>query len=207
MIGSNFSLPGSPVKAGSSKSVRKLTSESFSSENDISKSLEIIYVEPEVDQKELVAHYRMSSPGVDQVKEFQKRKPSYTQLKRPLSTDPVSSTTRSDSPDKGSQSESDLPITSSSSEPYEMAMAIATSGDFTPYVSDVEPLLAKTLPSPTKIIRASSPSEEPQIIEEILSPILSVHSSTPARSPEKKFEYVEGKDTHTTAELLIIDIG
>jgi hypothetical protein len=196
------------VKTGSSKTVRKLTSESFSSENDISKSLEIIYVEPEVNQTEMIAHYRMSSPGVDQVKEFQKRKPSYTQLKRPLSTDPANLTSRSNSPtDKGSLSESDMPITSSSSEPYEMATTTQQGGnDFTPYVSDIEPLLCKTVTSPTKIIRTSSPMEEPQFTEEILSPILSINSSTPVRSPEKKFEYVEGKERHTQA-LAHLDIG
>ena len=138
----------------------------------------------------------MSSPVVDSASNFQKRKPSYTQLKRPLSTDPAN---RSDSPDKGSQSESDLPVTSSSSETYEMATAKAISSDFTPYVSDIKPVLTKAEPSPTKIIRATSPPDQAQISEDILSPILSIHSSTPVRSPEKKFEYVEGKQSKALA--------
>ena len=89
--GSVHSLPASPLRKISA-SVRKMTSESFSSDHDISKSLEIVYVEPDVDPKEeFSAQYRNSSPSSD--KKFEKRKPSYTQLKRPVSHE-----TRADSP-------------------------------------------------------------------------------------------------------------
>ena len=100
LSGSVHSLPASPIKKIST-SVRKLTSESFSSEHDISKSLEIVYVEPDIDPKEeLTAHYRTASPSSE--KKFEKRKPSYTQLKRPVSYD-----LRSDSPN-GTNSESGI---------------------------------------------------------------------------------------------------
>jgi len=177
------SLPSSPLKVGRSCSVRKLTSESFSSENDISRSLEIVYVEPEVSQLEqMSAQYRTSSPNTG--KKFEKRKPSYTQLRRPTSNE-----LRSDSPDKGDFSESDIP-SSSSPEVYEMPKA--KSVDFTPYMTDIKPLESKKSLSPTKIATPSNYILEQQISSEILSPILDVQSHTPVRSPEKKFEYVQG---------------
>ncbi|XP_023322578.1 uncharacterized protein LOC111696970 isoform X15 [Eurytemora carolleeae] len=181
------SLPSSPRKTVRSVSVKKLTSESFSSENDISRSLEIVYVEPEFDPKEtFTAQYRTHSPLNTDNSKFEKRKPSFTQLKRPTSYD-----LRSDSPDKGNLSESDIP---SSASPDIFEISKATSAEFTPYVSDIEPVLNKKLTSPTKIIApyTSSPPVQHVVSNETISPILEILSQTPLRSPEKKFEYVQG---------------
>merc|ERR1719239_1679281 len=179
--GSIQSLPSSPVKGARSSSVRKLTSESFSSENDISRSLEIVYVQPESSPiEQLTAAYRTASPSLG--RKFEKRKPSFTQLRRPPSNE-----LRSDSPDK--YSESDIP-SSASPDYYEMSQT--KSADFTPFVSDIEPLKQKNALSPTKIIAPSKSCPTEQVSSEILSPILDIKSQTPLRSPEKKFEYVQG---------------
>ena len=191
------SLPSSPRKTVRSVSVKKLTSESFSSENDISRSLEIVYVEPEFDPKEtFTAQYRTHSPLNNDNSKFEKRKPSFTQLKRPTSHD-----LRSDSPDKGNLSESDIP---SSASPDFFEISKATSAEFTPYVSDIEPVLNKKLTSPTKIIApyTSSPPVQHVVSNETISPILDILSQTPLRSPEKKFEYVQGNPPLALAHRL-----
>jgi len=187
--GSLQSLPSSPLKVKTS--VRKLTSESFSSDNDISRSLEIVYVQPEADPKEeMKAQYRASpsSPGLSEEK-TEKRKASFTQLKRPVSQEPGVELL-----EKENLSESDLPSISS---PDQYDMPKTKSADFTPYVSDFEPPTFKKLPSPTKILTpvvTSSPVHQ-QLAEETFSPIFEILSKTPLRSPEKKFEYVEGNTT------------
>ena len=191
------SLPSSPMKAVRSVSVRKLTSESFSSENDISRSLEIVYVEPELDPKETFsAQYRTNSPLYTENTKFEKRKASFTQLKRPPSNE-----LRSDSPEKENMSESDIP---SSASPDFFEFPKVTSAEFTPYVSDVEPLMNKKLTSPTKIIAPYTSSSPVQhvVSNEILSPILDIQSQTPLRSPEKKFEYVQGNPLLALAHRL-----
>ena len=193
------SLPSSPRKTVRSVSVKKLTSESFSSENDISRSLEIVYVEPEFDPKEtFTAQYRTHSPLNTDNSKFEKRKPSFTQLKRPTSHD-----LRSDSPDKGNLSESDIP---SSASPDIFEISKATSAEFTPYVSDIEPVLNKKLTSPTKIIApyTSSPPVQHVVSNETISPILEILSQTPLRSPEKKFEYVQGNPPLALAHRRVV---
>ena len=193
------SLPSSPRKTVRSVSVKKLTSESFSSENDISRSLEIVYVEPEFDPKEtFTAQYRTYSPLNTDNSKFEKRKPSFTQLKRPTSYD-----LRSDSPDKGNLSESDIP---SSASPDIFEISKATSAEFTPYVSDIEPVLNKKLTSPTKIIApyTSSPPVQHVVSNETISPILEILSQTPLRSPEKKFEYVQGNPPLALAHRRVV---
>jgi hypothetical protein len=171
-------------------SVKKLTSESFSSENDISRSLEIIYVQPEVDPKEeMKAQYCTTySPPLSEDK-IEKRKASFTQLKRPVAYEPGAETL-----EKENLSESDIP---SNSSPDQFDMPKTKSADFTPYISDFEPPTFKKLPSPTKILTpavTSSPFRQ-QLAEEKFSPVFEILSKTPLRSPEKKFEYVEGNTT------------
>ena len=185
--GSLQSLPSSPLKG--KISVKKLTSESFSSENDISRSLEIVYVQPENDPKEqLKAQYRTVSP-VPTMEKVEKRKASFTQLKRPSSQEPGLEFMEK-------ENLSDVPLTSSVDH-YDMPKAI--SADFTPYISDIDPLTFKKPPSPTKILTpviTSSPVHQ-QLAEDKFSPVFEIHSKTPLRSPEKKFEYVEGKKITT----------
>jgi len=184
--GSLQSLPASPLKAKTS--VRKLTSESFSSENDISRSLEIVYVQPEIDPKEeLKAQYSAAFSSSPSVEKMEKRKASFTQLKRPASHEPCL-----ESLEKGNLSESDILSFSSPDD-----MPKTKSADFTPYLSNIEPPTFKKLPSPTKILTpvvTSSPVHK-QLTEDDFSPVFEIHSKTPLRSPEKKFEYVEGNTT------------
>ena len=62
----------------------------------------------------------------------------------------------------------------------------------------------KKLTSPTKIIAPYTSSSPVQhvVSNEILSPILDIHSQTPLRSPEKKFEYVQGNPLLALAHRL-----
>merc|ERR1712226_948430 len=76
------SLPSSPSRKPSVKQRSIVTSELFSSDEDKSRSLELIYSEPEDDQKQKLSHiYRTASPANDNEK-LEKRKASFTQVKR-----------------------------------------------------------------------------------------------------------------------------
>jgi uncharacterized protein YukE len=76
------SLPSSPSRKPSVKQRTIVTSELFSSDEDRSRSLELIYSEPEDDQKQKLSHiYRTASPANDHEK-LEKRKASFTQVKR-----------------------------------------------------------------------------------------------------------------------------
>merc|ERR1719278_2229211 len=78
----NQSLPSSPSRKPSVKQRTIVTSELFSSDEDRSRSLELIYSEPEDDQKQKLSNiYRTASPAHDHEK-LEKRKASFTQVKR-----------------------------------------------------------------------------------------------------------------------------
>merc|ERR1712200_371568 len=67
------------------------------------------------------------------------------------------------------------------------------SADFTPYITQVLPLKSKKSLSPTKVVSSKHTYFiQQQTSEDILSPILDILSQRPVRSPEKKFEYVQG---------------
>merc|ERR1719419_853518 len=77
------SLPTSPQRKHSGKQRTVVTSELFSSDEDKSRSLELIYSEPEDDQKQkLSSIYRMASPPAKDNGRLEKRKASFTQVKR-----------------------------------------------------------------------------------------------------------------------------
>merc|ERR1719192_565489 len=76
------SLPSSPSRKPSVKQRTIVTSELFSSDDDRSRSLELIYSEPEDDQKQKLSQlYRTASLANDHEK-LEKRKASFTQVKR-----------------------------------------------------------------------------------------------------------------------------
>jgi len=76
------SLPSSPHKKSSVKQKTIVTSELFSSDEDKSRSLELVYSEPEDDQKHILSTiYRSASPAKE-VQKLEKRKASFTQVKR-----------------------------------------------------------------------------------------------------------------------------
>merc|ERR1719180_186169 len=77
------SLPSSPSRKPSVKQRTIVTSELFSSDEDRSRSLELIYSEPEDDQKQKLSHiYRTASPIANDHERLEKRKASFTQVKR-----------------------------------------------------------------------------------------------------------------------------
>jgi len=76
------SLPSSPQRKQSVKQRTVVTSELFSSDEDKSRSLELIYTEPEDNQRQILSSiYRSASPAKDQGS-LEKRKASFTQVKR-----------------------------------------------------------------------------------------------------------------------------
>merc|ERR1711936_371427 len=76
------SLPSSPSRKPSVKQRTIVTSELFSSDDDRSRSLELIYSEPDDDQKQKLSQiYRTASPANENEK-LEKRKASFTQVKR-----------------------------------------------------------------------------------------------------------------------------
>jgi hypothetical protein len=192
--GSLQSVPSSPLKV--SGSIKKyFTSESFSSGNDISQSLDIVYMQPEVDPKEqLKAQYSTVSMGSVQEKIMDRRKASFTQLKRPSLQEPDLELDKKDQETKQFDS---------SGLQYDMPKA--KSADFLPYISNFDPPTSKKLPSPTKIINPviMSSSACQQSKEETFSPVFEIHSKTPLRSPEKKFEYLEGKSWHLLLDWVV----
>jgi len=76
------SLPSSPQRKQSVKQKTVVTSELFSSDEDKSRSLELIYTEPEDNQRQILSSiYRSASPAKDHGS-LEKRKASFTQVKR-----------------------------------------------------------------------------------------------------------------------------
>jgi len=187
---SAHSLPSSPrrLRRAHSSGVKKITSEIFSTESDITRSLEIVYKEPaENSRRKLSEKYRhVSSNGAsdgsisNDGQKIEKRKASVTLLKGRSDSNeqeiailkaPVDSSSRSNE----------------SSSEGEEAVETKPKGD--------EPdllLLSKKQPSPTKI-RQPVTSLKPQLTsEEVISPVLQVLCQTPERSQKHLYKYVEG---------------
>ena len=86
-----------------------------------------------------------------------------------------------------------LPPELASSHSCEIQEIHKQSADFTPYITQVLPLKSKKSLSPTKVVSSKhSYFIQQQTSEDILSPIFDILSQRPVRSPEKKFEYVQG---------------
>ena len=161
------SLPSSPKKKNSVKNI--VTSELFSSDKDISRSLELVYTEPHEDPKEkLSSIYKSVAPLKHNVVE---RKPSFTKIKRP-------------------SIEYDIPSGSSSPE---WRVVEGKSIDFSPCNSSHEYSFQKM-----SIPISSSSSPECQISKDICSKdppciqLFDPKSQSSVRSPERKFQYVQG---------------
>jgi hypothetical protein len=182
---STQSLPSSPKRLvhSNSNGVKKITSELFSSATDLSRSLEIVYKEPEEDPKrKLSSQYRTESPNnsAENVnKKLEKRKASFTQLRK--YSDYETSIYKSQQSCPGGFSDN--------------IETESNSADFTPYVTVIHPPHKKP-PSPTKVSLPKSPSSpnHQQVSEEKISPILEVKCKTPERSPQRKFQYVKGNE-------------
>lgn len=203
---SAHSLPSSPrrIQRAHSGGVKKLTSESFSTESDICKSLELVYVEPGEDsRRKLSERYRHSSssgnsdgsitheaPGHERsgsVTKLEKRKPSVTQIRKSSEVTTESSghsslVTTEPEPEQVERSKT------SSSEPYDLQHKTETVTDsyFTKSPTSSPPPSSsdKKIPSPTKIrppIQSTASLKE-QISEEILSPSLEVECHTPEKT-------------------------
>ena len=136
----------------------------FSTDSDISRSLEIVYKEPESDtRRKLSERYRHSSSsnsdeGESPAEKLEKKKPSVTMLKNVTS-------------DKSSESSEDV---------YELKRT----GEVSPNSSgSISPPSGKKTPSPTKIRQpVCSASLKEQVSEEIISPVLDVQVQTPEKT-------------------------
>ena len=182
---SAHSLPSSPrrLRRAHSIGVKKLTSELFSTDSDISRSLEIVYTEPEEDsRRKLSQRYRHGSSSGNsdgsitnnESGKLEKRKPSVTQLRKSPEAS-RSDYTRSESCSGRVSSAK----TSSTESPYELQHAERKKG-----VTEAPmPLSGSSKPSPTKIKHPepSSASLKEQISDEVISPVLAVESHTPQK--------------------------
>merc|ERR1712013_252875 len=170
------SLPSSPKKKNSVKNI--VTSELFSSDKDISRSLELVYTEPHEDPKEkLSSIYKSVAPLKHNVVE---RKPSFAKIKRP-------------------SIEYDIPSGSSSPE---WRVVEGKSLDFSPCNSSHEYSFQKM-----SIPISSSSSPECQISKDICSKdppcvqLFDPKSQSSVRSPERKFQYVQGLEEQYSANV------
>merc|ERR1712223_1619579 len=181
------SLPSSPrhLRRTVSNGVKKLTSEIFSTDNDLSRSLEIVYTEPSNDEKrKLSERYRhtSSSSGApngsvnnDQNK-IEKRKASVTQIRKTpdeLATEDIAEdATCQESDDVAKSAE---PTTTTS----DGEMKLHHSPE--PVETKTTPIKEKKTASPTKILTpapASGAIQEKTCSEEF-SPMLQVECKTP----------------------------
>merc|ERR1712142_965895 len=170
------SLPSSPKKKNSVK--RVITSELFSSDKDISRSLELVYTEPNDDPKEkLSTIYKSVAPLKQNLVE---RKPSFTKIKRPSI---------------------EYDIHSGSSSP-EWRIIDGKSVDFSPcYSSNEYSFQTKSISIPQKS------SHECQISTDICPKdppcvqLFNPQSQSSVRSPERKFQYVQGLDEQYSANV------
>merc|ERR1719312_2076205 len=170
------SLPSSPKKKNSVK--RVITSELFSSDKDISRSLELVYTEPNDDPKEkLSTIYKSVAPLKQNLVE---RKPSFTKIKRPSI---------------------EYDIHSGSSSP-EWRVVEGKSIDFSPCNSSHDYSFQKM-----SIPISSSSSPECQISKDICSKdppcvqLFDPKSQSSVRSPERKFQYVQGLEEQYSANV------
>jgi hypothetical protein len=205
---SAHSLPSSPrrLRRAHSNGVKKLTSELFSTESDISRSLEIVYVEPgENSRRKLSERYRHSSSSGNSdgsithevvghgssgsACKLEKRKPSVTQLRKTSEESKQLSGQTSSIGTTENESDHIESSKGTSSEPYDLQHKTETiTGESyatkSPISSPPASSSDKKIPSPTKIKPPlqSTASLKEQISEEIISPVLEVESHTPEKS-------------------------
>ena len=182
---SPHSLPSSPrhLRRTVSNGVKKLTSEIFATDNDLSRSLEIVYSEPSSDERrKLSERYRhtSSSSGAsngsvnNEQKKVEKRKASVTQIRKTPDEDLVRDST---TPCSGPESSTTTTATTTdqemklqhSSEPLEKSSKS----------QDTSPIREKKTASPTKIQTPAPTSGSVQISSEDFTPMLQVECKTP----------------------------
>ena len=190
---SAHSLPSSPrrLRRAHSSGVKKITSEIFSTESDITRSLEIVYKEPaENSRRKLSEKYRhVSSNGAsdgsisNDGQKIEKRKASVTLLKG-----------RSDSNEQ--EFSISKALVDSSSRSNESSSESEEAVETKPKGGEPDlPLLSKKQPSPTKIRQPVTSLKPQQSSEEVISPVLQVLCQTPERSQKHLYKYVEGMST------------
>eukprot|EP00090_Calanus_glacialis_P004152 TRINITY_DN1306_c0_g1_i7.p1 TRINITY_DN1306_c0_g1~~TRINITY_DN1306_c0_g1_i7.p1 ORF type:complete len:2919 (-),score=679.49 TRINITY_DN1306_c0_g1_i7:1730-9988(-) len=178
------SLPSSPKKKNSVKTV--ITSELFSSDKDISRSLELVYTEPNEDPKEKLSNtYKSVAPTN---RSLVNRKPSFTQLKRP-------------------SIDTQFDIMSGSPSP-EWKVTAGKSVEFTPCDFNNDYSFQTKSSSITQSIQISPTSpQECQISKDICSKdppccqLFEPQSQSSVRSPERKFQYVQGLEEQYSANV------
>ena len=180
---SPHSLPSSPrhLRRTVSNGVKKLTSEIFATDNDLSRSLEIVYSEPSSDERrKLSERYRhtSSSSGAsngsvnNEQKKVEKRKASVTQIRKTPDEDLARDST---TPCSGPESSTTTTTTDQemklqhSSEPLEKSSKS----------QDTSPIREKKTASPTKIQTPAPTSGSVQISSEDFTPMLQVECKTP----------------------------
>ena len=194
---SAHSLPSSPrrLRRAHSSGVKKLTSEIFSTESDITRSLEIVYKEPaENARRKLSEKYRhVSSNGAsasdgsisNESQKIEKRKASVTRLR-----------SRTDS------NEQDLGTASGSASGAKSPSPRSSDDEVERPTREAEPVLEKKHPSPTKLKQPVSIQKPELTAEETFSPVLKVVCQTPERSQKHLYKYAEGMSLSKTANAL-----
>ena len=172
--------------------MKKITSELFSTESDISRSLEIVYKEPEEDPKrKLSERYRHSSSSgnnsegggslttVTSATKLEKKKVSVTQIRKHEEETPEEAASGAIS------SHSPRTTSESSSGAYELRYTDQSRGT---YPESVSPPSGKKTPSPTKLKYPSTAGGvKEQISEETISPVLEVRVKTPEKLDTTKY--------------------
>merc|ERR550519_481092 len=183
------SLPSSPKKKNSVKKV--ITSELFSSDKDITRSLELVYTEPNEDPKEKLSSIYKSVCLNKEKENLDRRKPSFTQLKRPSIDTQLSQ----------------YEILSNSSSP-EWRLSEGKSVDFSPCNLKNEFSLQTKSSSLTETIPLSPTSPQKcQISQDICSKnppcckLFEPKSPSSVCSPERKFQYVQGSEEQFSANI------
>jgi hypothetical protein len=184
---SAHSLPSSPrrLRRAHSSGVKKITSEIFSTESDITRSLEIVYKEPaENSRRKLSEKYRhVSSNGAsdgsisNESQKIEKRKASVTLLKSRTDSKELELAAASAKSDSSSRSSDEEEVDK-------------VGGD--EQAETEVPALTKKQPSPTKIKQPVSVIKPELTSEEVISPVLKVLCQTPERSQKHLYKYVEG---------------
>ena len=185
------SLPSSPrhLRRTVSNGVKKITSEMFSTDNDLSRSLEIVYSEPSTDERrKLSERYRhtSSSSGAssgsvhNEQNKMEKRKVSVTQIRKTPDELATGESASSGQESEGVKSGEATTTTTSDGE-----MLLQHSSE--PLESKTSPIKEKKYASPTKICTPAPPTAAVQekICSEEFSPMLQVECKTPECKPIK----------------------
>ena len=199
---SPHSLPSSPrrLRRTTSNGVKKLvTSEMFSTDNDLSRSLEIVYSEPTSDERrKLSDRYRhtSSSSGASngsvnaEQSKMEKRKASFTPIRKSSEEgdrglEPIGST-------EGQESDSPYATTgytTSTSEDMKLQHTTPVSGATSEVKEDSaekSPIKEKKIATPTKIMAPTKAQDDVQVSSDVISPMLDVECSTPERKTPHK---------------------